>query len=402
MADPWIQCAEEYLAADMSEESVTLAPSLRWQNYILSRGDELRDFWKAHLKERERQLLFILAKGFDPRMCLGLETLLEAGGEGQRDALLIEFSEGPSSPSHVYGPRVEENLKKLDGLTAGRGELSRRELKSHSAGGHRITSRSAGNLFRNADEFDKYTDIILDISAMPRAVYMPLIARILYILDGATTSSGAKRTNFHIFVWEDPALDEDIKDEGVEDTAVYVYPYSGGMDREASAGQPKVWIPLLGEAQREQLQRIHDLVVPDEICPVLPSPSLNPRRADDLVMEYHDLLFDRLRVEPQNIIFCSEQNPFEVYRQITRAIRGYRESLEPLGGAKFVLSALSSKLLSVGALLVAYDFKTNGIDIGIAHVECHGYHMEDETSGEKSQRHGEPVGLWLAGELDER
>jgi len=118
---------------------------------------------------------------------------------------------------------------------------------------------------------------------MPRAVYIPLIAKILHILDHARTSAGRMHLNLHVFVWEDAALDQNIRDEGIEDTAVYLHPYSGAMDREATAGQPKVWIPLLGEGQRVQLERIHDLVVPDEICPVLPSPSVNPRRGDDLV-----------------------------------------------------------------------------------------------------------------------
>jgi hypothetical protein len=120
------------------------------------------------------------------------------------------------------------------------------------------------------------------------------------------------------------------------------------------------------------------------------------------VVEYHDLLFDRLRGEPRNFIYCSERNPFEAYRQITRAIRGYRNSLNPLGGSKFVLSALSSKLLSVGALLVAYDFKTMNIDIGIAHVECHGYYLNETVQETMPQCRGELFGLWLAGEWDDR
>ncbi len=384
----------------MTVQSIT-AP-LRWQSYVLNRGLELKEFWKAHLKERERNVLFILAKGFDPRMCLGLRLLLDSSGTGKRDACLIEFSEGPASPSRVYKSRVDENVNTLNALMKKRGEILHREIRTASTEGHRIASRSASNLFKKIEEFARYTDIILDISAMPRAVYIPLIAKILHILDHARKDPESSLPNFHVFVWEDPALDQDIRDEGIEDTAVYLHPYSGAMDREATAGQPKVWIPLLGEGQRVQLQRIHDLVVPDEICPVLPSPSMNPRRGDDLVMEYHDLLFDRLRVEPRNFIYCSEQNPFEAYRQITKAIRAYRESLSSLGGSKFVISALSSKLLSVGALLVAYDFKSTHIDIGLAHVECHGYHMEEAVPAEASEHNGEPIGLWLSGEWNER
>jgi hypothetical protein len=193
-----------------------------------------------------------------------------------------------------------------------------------------------------------------------------------------------------------------IRDEGVDETATYVYPFSGGLEMEATAEQPKIWIPILGEGQETQLERIYNLIdVPDEICPVLPFPSLDPRRGDNLVLEYRDLLFDRLRLEPRNFINASERNPFEVYRQIRRTILHYREALGPLGGCKTVLSALSTKLLSVGALLVAYELKQAKIDVGIAHVGSQGYIMDDGPGAPRSQPQSKLFGLWLAGECYE-
>jgi len=141
--------------------------------------------------------------------------------------------------------------------------------------------------------------------------------------------------------------------------------------------------------------------MPDEIAPLLPSPSVNPRRSDDLLLEYRELLFDRFRVEPSNFIFASERNPFEVYRQIRRAVLHYRDALERLGGCKAVLSALSTKLLSVGALLVAYELKRSKVDVGVAHVECQGYTMEAATEGDGAKTQSELFGLWLWGECYE-
>jgi hypothetical protein len=165
------------------------------------------------------------------------------------------------------------------------------------------------------------------------------------------------------------------------------------------AGQPKIWIPILGERQETQLERIYNLIdVPDEICPVLPFPALDPRRGDNLVLEYRNLLFDRLRIEPRNFIYASEWNPFEVYRQIRRTILHYREVLGPLGGCRTVLSALSTKLLSVGALLVAYELKQAKVDVGIAHVGSQGYIMDDDPGAQGPQAPSELFGLWLAGE----
>ncbi len=173
-----------------------------------------------------------------------------------------------------------------------------------------------------------------------------------------------------------------------------MHPFEGEFNREASGQQPKVWIPVLGEGRTTQFDRIYDLVKPDEVCPVLPSPSRNPRRGDDIVMEYRDLLFDQLRLDPRNIIYSSEYNPFEVYRQIRKAAIQYHDVLGLIGGCKIALSALCSKLMSLGVLLVGYELKAaNSLQVGIAHIECQGYDMPDSVVPNP-----EPVGLWLAGE----
>ena len=39
-----------------------------------------------------------------------------------------------------------------------------------------------------------------------------------------------------------------------------------------------------------------------------------------MVSEHRELLFDQLRVEPYNIVYSTESNPFEVYRQVICSI----------------------------------------------------------------------------------
>jgi hypothetical protein len=257
-------------------------------------------------------------------------------------------------------------------------------------------------VFQNVEDFAGYTDVVLDISAMPRAVYFPLIGKILHLLDkGLPAKPQPILPNFHLIVSESPELDASIREEGVEDDAGYVHPFTGGLDRESAASQPKVWLPLLGEGQTLQFQKIHDLVTPDEICPVLPSPSRDPRRSDNLVMEYREMLFDRLRVEPGNFIYAAERNPFEVYRQLRNSIMDYDRALSPLGGTKFVVSALCSKLMSAGALLAAYDLRSEKIGVGVAHVPCHGYVIDGAPESFTTKWNVEIFGLWLVGECDE-
>ncbi len=182
--------------------------------------------------------------------------------------------------------------------------------------------------------------------------------------------------NLHILVSENAKLDSKIKDKGIDEDANYMYGFTGILETESFADLPKVWIPILGENQGQQLIRMANKIDPAEICPILPMPSVNPRRGDDLLIEYREILFDRLRVDPKNYIYVAEQNPFEVYREIYRVVQHYNRSLEPLGGCQIVISASSSKLLSIGALLSAYELKKFGI--GIINVETYGYQINDD------------------------
>ena len=138
-----------------------------------------------------------------------------------------------------------------------------------------------------------------------------------------------------------------------------------------------------------------------EICPVLPSPSVNPRRGDDLALEYRKFLFDPLRVEPRNFIYTSERNPFEAYAKLESQYYQYMKALEPPGGCKTVLSAISSKLMSVGGLLVAYELKQWNLEIGIAYVESRRYKIDDDSTTEMRVRR-RLFSLWLAGECYEQ
>lgn len=366
-------------------------PPPRWENYVLESGPNLIEFFRSHFST-PRNVCFILGKGFDPRMCSGVEALIQIGGKGRRDVVVLEYDEGAASPSNVYQSFVERNLKRLQSVVSEKA-ISSRSVKMFSEDGRRTTSRSAESLFTSIDEFKPYGDVVVDISAMPRGIYVPLIAKCLHLID----TNGRNNLNLHVIVSESPHLDGQIYDEGPDETADYIHPFRGGSDREGSGKQPRVWIPILGEGQVVQLKRIYDLVVPDEIAPLMPSPSLDPRRGDDLAYEYRELLFDQLRVEPRNIIYASERNPFEAYRQLRQTIGHYQLALAPLGGCLSVLSVVSTKLLSLSALLAAYELKQAKINIGIAHVESQGYRA-DESCFEMKDAQAVLFGMVLTGE----
>jgi len=373
----------------------------RWASYLQLSGDSLVDFLQDHFAVRGAgaKVCLILGRGFDPRMLGGLTVLCQVLKPSEIDVITLVFDEGATSPSRRYEELVRQNLARLTGILPA-DQLHDRPISMFSAEGRRVTSRSAESVFRVADELKHFSDVFVDVSSLPRSVYFPVLAKLLFLLDGI---KDVRPPNLFVLVNESAALDGRIAEEGIDEDADYIHPFRGSVERESAAGRPKVWFPLLGENQRVQLTRIYDLINPAEICPLLPSPSVNPRRGDNLVMEYRELLFDQLRVETSNFIYASETNAFEVYRQLRRAILHYADALQPLGGSNAVISANSSKLLSVGALLAAYELKRAGTDVAIAHVEAHGYTMVDSADDDldrlacESRLHG----LWLSGDCYE-
>jgi hypothetical protein len=76
----------------------------------------------------------------------------------------------------------------------------------------------------------------------------------------------------------------------------------------------------------------------------------------------------------------------------------YEESLKLFGGARFVLSPLSSKGLSIGCLLAAFEKRATGnrsvVRVGIAHVESRRYEAAQLSTDAKYQL----ISAWIAGE----
>lgn len=58
-----------------------------------------------------------------------------------------------------------------------------------------------------------FTDIIVDISAMSRGVFLPLINKMLFLIDNQISP----KQNLHVVVAENPVLDSAIEDKGVEE-----------------------------------------------------------------------------------------------------------------------------------------------------------------------------------------
>ncbi len=263
-----------------------------------------------------------------------------------------------------------------------------KEIVVRDTRGRLVGSTQVRRQFADRTWLAGFTDVIVDITALPISVAFPLLGTLISAYDAMYNEKGTA-FNLHCIVCENPELDERILAEG-GDYAEYINPFRGRGGLTAEAEPIVIWAPVLGERQHAELRKIHDMLDPREVKPFLPFPSLNARRGDKLVSEYHSLLFDSWQVDRRGFIYADERDPFNIYRQLGELATEYAQSLSFLGTARTVVSAHSSKLLSLGVLLAAYEHK-----LAVVHVEPTGYDFERK---ELEMEVSELFEIWLTGE----
>ena len=368
--------------------------TMRWDPYVLVGGQGFDAFWKTHLAGGSREVLFILGRGFDPRALKAIERF-RAFGTLPKVWLLVFDNGQVDSPLRTE--LTEANHRELLALVGSDNVV---ELPVRiGMGSATATSRSTTRAISGQGAIVTPDDVVVDISAIPRVVALSAIAKLIHDLDECA-EDGGKETNLHVVAAESVQTDLEAKGSLMDEVANLVG-FSGRLNEETTEDVPRVWFPVLGEAQQRRLEVIRDSVNPDEICPVVPFPSRDPRRGDQIVSEHVAVLFEDFRVEPSNILRASEFNPFEAYRQLFLAMDRYRRALRELGGCKAFVSPLSSKLLSVGALLACYDHRFGDVigerlTVGIPYVETAAY--ADPELGEDVE--SELYSMWIRGEWE--
>jgi len=363
-----------------------------WQQYVYRRGNEVPALWDALFRKRKPKLLYIAGQGFDIRVIKVMEkflsTLKDIGGEvGDAKLLLIEV--GGYELSDELIEQTKENGAALESLFASIGSVSKLSIgapedEEDDLTATQLLQSGVKNIISNIDQ---YTDIILDVSSLPRVIYLSLLVGILGKLipdKNDPEALYAKGINFQVLVGEDPNLDGLIKSEDPSNEFITIPGFSSALNLESTRDWPFVWFPILGENRTGQLERIITNKVPEdaEVCPVLPHPSKNPRRADSLMLEYRDSLFERMGVATTNVMYTHEAHPFETYRQLFKAMERYRKSFELLGGCRLVVTPLSSKLMTLGVGLACFNMKPQGRNekhvLAIPYSEPHRYSVTGE------------------------
>jgi hypothetical protein len=360
----------------------------RWRTYDLADDDAaLREAWAARLVDGAR-VAIVMGIGFDPRMCLALELFRELSAP--LDVHAVQF-DAPADA--IARSMADENAAYFGGLL---GDTEPRLLPIGGSGLEE-TSRSAAAAVKTLDEFGDVTDIVVDVNALPRPVFFPLLAKLLFLCDKA----GPEAPNLHVLAGDAAWLDAAIRTDGLDEHASWLHPFEGTFSVEATQHMPRVWIPILGEHTATQLERISELVDPAEVCPMLPFPARDPRRGDRLFEEYLDFLFERLRTDSGTVIYADEANPFQVYRRLRDSTLRHAETLAPLGQCKTAYSALSSKVVALGVLLVAYELREAELpeaQVGVADIGGQLHVVERKISREEAAEGTRLVGACLSGD----
>ncbi|KVN85997.1 hypothetical protein WL51_30540 [Burkholderia ubonensis] len=132
----------------------------------------------------------------------------------------------------------------------------------------------------------------------------------------------------------------------------------------------RLWVVQLTENAGVALKAMFkQLDTPDEVCPVLPFPSANPRRSDQLLFELREHWQVEWGETPLSFIHAHESDPMDVFRSISRLHEARREALGGPGLQSItILSPAGRRLPGIGMLLAALTH-----DLPILYLETVSY-----------------------------
>lgn len=325
--------------------------------------------------------LFVMSAGFDPRSTSGLSRFIDATGSAPHVLVINPQPSREAVPGPLTTRRVE-NEEAIAKLAAHRHRAwDYPDVFDEASAGRQL----ARDLTARECMKDLGT-IVFDMSAFPTTLAFPMLNALL-----SCAGSPGFPSELLVLVTENPQLDGDITDDGLG--AAHALAGFGQRSRRARSNAVRVWAPVLGRGAGPAMRKIADHLDPQEVCPVLPFPARDPRLADQLLLEHRDLIIERFEVQPTSFIYAAETNPFDLYRTLVKFDADYQAILEPIGGADVTVSSHGSKLLSIGALLAAYERKLQVLAVRATRRSLNPSHWKPEA------RSGDQLAcVWLRGE----
>lgn len=313
-----------------------------WENCVAHFDEQVDVFAEEYFGRTDVHCLLVAAAGFDPRS-LGIATLLAGHLGDHLSGLFIREERGTPDASLVAA--ADQNAVQLRELVPGCGIATVDIFGNDNApiAGARIAS-----VIRNHSIAAETTDIVLDMTALSIGVAFPA-ARLL--LDYCESRGIA----FHIMIASNPELDDAIASEP-GDRPMAVRGFAGADQSDAALDIARIWIPQLAKGRTAALTDIgRSIRGTYKICPVVPFPARDPRRADALIAEYETQLVDEWQVDPRDLVYVSESNPLDCYRTLSILIKRYSDAVDQIFLPSIILSPVGSRVMAAGALMAAIE-----------------------------------------------
>lgn len=305
--------------------------------------------------------LFIGAVGLE-RSSMYCATQFAAGKDVSFKTLIEKRPLVP--PALIQLGQDHENY--LKGIISSRLEFVPLEVISKdgaTTGGRNVTALAQPWFTEEA-----YTDVVIDVTGMSRGVFFPLVT---------LACEMGKEIGFNVHVLAASNVKPSIKIHSeASDRAEWMHGFQGGVEYDRNSDDLRLWVPQLSQnalSQADLMQR-HIQPTPAEVCPIIPFPSREPRKGDELINEYAELLFNRWEVNLLNVMYAHESDPIDVYHSIHRMHKARELVFNGEAGAKkstTILSPAGWRLGSVGMLLAAID-----LSLPVLYVETVGYNFE--------------------------
>lgn len=334
-----------------------------WANCITHRNEDVVTFIQSYFAKPDKKVLLLAAAGFDPRANVIAKHL--AGVLDERLSAIFVREERPN-PTAQLAERADQNEVSLRELVP-ECEVIKIEIFADDGapvGGHRISQELVKRPVP-----DDVTDVVLDLSALSIGIGFPSARMLLEACEARMDCA------FHIMITSDPELDDQItSDPSDRPSPVKGFaPTMGPVDIDEDQEVAQIWIPQLAQGRMGTLIKIGNLLGDFyKVCPLLPFPARNPRRADNLVTEYQTAIIDEWSVDARDFVHASEWNPLDCYRRLTRLKLRFDRTMSGTYIPRMVLSPIGSKVLAAGALMAAIDH-----DMSVQYVETESYSIDD-------------------------
>jgi hypothetical protein len=349
-------------------------------NCIAQNGDDALNFLKTHIYNSSK-VLFIGTVGLDSNsiyypILLGSSSSIEY-------KFLIEKRPVLSSSLEDLGKAHKDFL--IDNLA--KCPIEFKEVVIIAEDGATVAGRNAVRIVSEWLQESDFSDIIIDTTGMSRGTCFPIVNQAIQL--GLMND-----VNVHMLVASKNEPTLELVSES-NDRAEWMHGFQGDMGRDSMDDALKLWIPQLSEGKGQAAAFMYSALSPvAEVCPIIPFPSHNPRRGDNILFEYKDALTEQWDSGLLNIVYAHEANPLDVYRSVSN-IHKIREEVFAGTGEKpvTVLSPSGWRIGSLGMLLASIDLK-----LPILYVETLGYNASSVTVSDVTMPEPDHTWhIWLTG-----